>query len=141
NRNVCSITVDALGAEGAANSSTNSLGGSIPGLGGEATATIPVTPGETLSVMVGGQGEPGVNGSGPGAGGFNGGGSGGATTGGIGSNPGSGGGGASDIRRGTDRLVVAGGGGGAGNSGTAGEALGGAGGGTTGGDGTGDLDV
>src|SRR5437868_631623 len=78
--NVCSITVDASGAEGAANSATNSLGGSIPGLGGEATATIPVTPGETLSVMVGGQGEPGVNGSGPGAGGFNGGGSGGATT-------------------------------------------------------------
>ena len=137
---VCSVTVDALGAQGGANSATNSLGGSIPGLGGEAQATVAVTPGETLIVVVGTQGAPGVNGSGPGDGGFGGGGDGGNSTGAIGSNPGSGGGGASAVVRGTDPLVIAGGGGGAGNSGSAGEANGGAGGGTSGGNGTGNLD-
>jgi hypothetical protein len=133
---VCSVTVDALGAEGGANSGTDSLGGSLPGLGGEAQATITVTPGETLTVVVGGRGGDGQNGSGPGAGGFNGGGAGGNSSGAIGTNPGSGGGGASDVRRGTDPLVVAGGGGGAGNSGT----NGGAGGGDAGTGGTGNLD-
>ena len=120
----------AFGAQGGANSATNSLGGSIPGIGGEAEATISVTPGETLTVIVGGQGGPGVNGFGPGDGGFGGGGDGGNSSGLNGTNPGSGGGGASAVVRSTEPLVVAGGGGGAGNSGTAGEANGGAGGGT-----------
>lgn len=56
---VCSVSVTADGAQGGANSATNSLGGSIPGLGGEAQATVPVTPGETLVVVVGTQGAPG----------------------------------------------------------------------------------
>ena len=60
---VCSVTVDAFGAEGGANPSTDTLGGSIPGLGGEATATITVTPGETLTVVVGGEGVGGANGT------------------------------------------------------------------------------
>jgi hypothetical protein len=88
------------------------------GKGGEATATIPVTPGEMLQVNVGGKGGDGANGPG-GAGGFNGG-----AAGGVGccSGPG-GGGGASDVRRDTDasgafalaeRIIVAGGGGGRG---------------------------
>ena len=113
---------------------TDTLGGSIPGLGGEATATLTVTPGETLTVLVGGEGVGGANGTGPGAGGFNGGGAG------AGFNPGSGGGGSSDIcghhrargRRWRRRRRELG------------HARGGerrCGGGTTGGDGTGDLDV
>jgi hypothetical protein len=131
---VCSVTVSAFGAGGGANESTKGLGGSLPGAGGEVEATIDVFPGETLTVVVGGKGGAGTNGVGPGAGGFNGGGAGGS-----GDNPGSGGGGASDVRRGTERVVVAGGGGGAGNSGEPGEANGGNGG-PTGTDGTGNLD-
>src|SRR4051794_41000802 len=137
---VCSVTVDVFGAEGGANSATNSLGGSLPGLGGEATATLAVNAGDTLTVIVGGQGGPGTNGSGPGAGGFGGGGAGGNSSGDLGTNPGSGGGGASAVEVNGDLSVIAGGGGGAGNSGSPGEANGGAGGGTTGGDGTGNLD-
>jgi hypothetical protein len=73
--------------------------------GGSVTATIPVTPGESLGVYVGGAAVGA-------AGGFNGGGN----SGGGGCN--SGGGGASDIRQGgnavANRVVVAGGGGGSG---------------------------
>ncbi|HEY3670803.1 MAG TPA: glycine-rich protein [Acidimicrobiia bacterium] len=137
---VCSVTIDAFGAQGGANSATDSLGGSLPGLGGEANATLVVSPGDKLTVIVGGQGGPGVNGSGPGAGGFGGGGAGGNSSGLTGTNPGSGGGGASAVLLNADISVIAGGGGGAGNSGTSGEANGGGGGGTTGGDGTGNLD-
>jgi hypothetical protein len=111
---VSQITVDAFGAQG----------GGGGGLGGRATATFSVTPGETLQVTVGGQGLD--IGFGTGSGGFNGGGSGG---GGFGQTTAPGGGGASDVRRGAAgfdaRVVVAGGGGG--------RAEGGAGGGTTGG--------
>ena len=72
-QNVSKVTVDALGARGAG---TN-------GAGARVLATIPVTPGETLAVYVGGQGNAangGYNGgasggpSGPGQGGFGGGG-------------------------------------------------------------------
>jgi hypothetical protein len=101
-KNVTMLTVDALGAKGAA----------IGGLGARALATIPVTPGETLAVYVGGQGNAGN-------GGYNGGGSGGAGTSGSG---GFGGGGASDVREGgdklTDRVLIAAGGGGMGGGGS-----------------------
>jgi hypothetical protein len=115
---VTQIAVTAYGAEG---------GGSISagGHGGFVTATIPVTPGETLTVSVGGK-PPDALGYfiEPVAGGFNGGGG--------SAGCGAGGGGASDVRRGSTKLVVAGGGGGTANGGSG---RGGAGGGTTGADG------
>lgn len=102
---VTSIRIDASGAQGG--TGRNSTAG---GLGGRVEATIAVTPGETLTVLVGGLGQDGGNG----AAGFNGGGAGG----GVGGTSGAGGGGATDIRRGAglaDRLIVAGGGGASGN--------------------------
>lgn len=103
---VTSIDVTLSGAQGDSPS-----GGGTGGLGGSVSATIAVTPGEVLQVMVGGSGS---------VGGFNGGGRGAGT-----------GGGASDIRRPAfstssscayalncsvaQRVVVAGGGGGGGN--------------------------
>ena len=129
---VCSVTIDAFGAQGG-NPSTSG-GGSQPGLGGQATAEIDTTPGKTLTVLVGGTGGDASGGVG-GTAGFNGGGAGGT----AGSNGGGGGGGASEVRRGAQRLVVAGGGAGGGGFGDTGEGLGGDGGGTTGGGGTGNL--
>ena len=114
---VTRLTIDVRGAQG---------GGVAPdvkgGLGGEATQTIPVTPGAVLQVRVGGMGADAFNGA---AGGFNGGGNGTRENGG-------GGGGASEV----EGLIVAGGGGGGGNQ-TAGNkpASGGTGGGVAGGDG------
>ncbi len=92
--------------------------GSPGGVGDQVKADLQVTPGQTLYVEVGGDGQ---NSAGGGAGGFNGG----AAGGGGGSPIAAGGGGASDIRtapRSTGlspdtRLVVAGGGGGGGGSG------------------------
>jgi hypothetical protein len=118
---VMSVTFTAFGAQG------GGFGTVTPGgLGGSATSTLSVTPGQVLQVNVGGAGgnqfTPVPNG------GFNGGGSGGAAD-----NTGAGGGGASDVRTPpfalADRIVVGGGGGGTGNS------IGGAGGGTAGGQG------
>ena len=124
---VTSLTVDAFGAQGGA-----STDGTAGGLGGEATATIPVTPNETLEVDVGCQPDA----ANPASGGFNGGGASGTGVGALGG-AGGGGGGASDVRQGgsalTDRVVVAGGGGGGG--GAIGSCSGGAGGGLDGGDG------
>lgn len=124
---VCAVTVNMYGAEGA------DAGGSIvAGKGGRTTATIAVTPGESLGVYVGGTptGDEIL-------GGFNGGGDAG-----IGTNNesrGEGGGGGSDVRQGgselSDRVVVAGGGGGRSN----GSGNGGDGGGETGVDGTGNA--
>jgi gliding motility-associated-like protein len=101
---VTSITVVAAGAKG---------GGINGGNGARITATLTVTPGQTLNIYVGGQG-----GLGNASGGWNGGGTGHA------SNPANaaynsgGGGGASDIRIGgtalANRVLVAGGGGGRG---------------------------
>ncbi|MFY9719144.1 MAG: hypothetical protein WAK16_05805 [Candidatus Cybelea sp.] len=95
------LTIVALGAAGGGD--TN-LGCAHTGRGGRVHAVISVTPGERLTIYVGGQGLTsggGYNGGAPGAG--------------SGSN---GGGGASDVRvsRGGlhDRIVVAGGGGGTG---------------------------
>jgi Ca2+-binding RTX toxin-like protein len=120
---VTQATFDLYGAQGAGIASVDEAGG----LGGRATATIPVTPGASIQVNVGGQG---LNETG----GFNGGG--GAISGGAG------GGGASDIRIGgtalTDRVLVAGGGGGAGVDFCTGDgAAGGGGGGLTGSPGSG----
>jgi hypothetical protein len=90
------IAVVALGAHGA---------GSPEAYGGRVHAIIPVTPGETLAVYVGG------NASGT-TGGFNGGANGGTG----GSEGAQGGGGATDVREGGtslgDRIIVSGGGGG-----------------------------
>jgi hypothetical protein len=103
-------------------------GASAGAYGGLVTATIPVTPGESLAVFVGGR-----NIYGPG--GFNGGGAGGSNGRSSSSGPGEGGGGASDVRQGGDalanRVVVAGGAGGFGYA-----AKGGAGGGPVGGAGS-----
>jgi glycine rich protein len=120
---VKAVMVAASGAAGSA----GAYGGTA-GDGGTTTATITVTPGETLAIFVGGQG---VISTGSGAaGGFNGGG--------AGTLHGSGGGGASDVRQGGDALanrVVVAGGGGAGDAGN-----GGAGGDTTGASGGASVD-
>ena len=132
---VCSLTIDTSGAQGG--NWVAPGGPSNPGgLGGRATATIPVTPGETLIVRVGGRGDdapfPTVDALGDAGrdraaapdvgvaefanGGFNGGGD---SADGL-STPAAGGGGGSDVRQGGDalehRVVVAGGGGGSGGT-------------------------
>ncbi len=106
---VTSVTIQAFGAQGNANAAGVSQGG----LGGSASGTLAVTPGETLFINVGGGGTTSVTG------GFNGGGNGG-TTGTCLTAPGGGGGGASDVRQianalANRRIVAAGGGGTAGN--------------------------
>lgn len=124
---VTSIAVEAAGAQAGGGFGSGLAGAN----GGTVTATIAVTPGESLRIFVGGAGETGHHFAG-GAGGFNGG----ATGGGNGYPGGGGGGGASDVRRASyalaDRLVVAGGGGGSGANNLGEAAAGGAGGGTTG---------
>ena len=127
---VCSITVVAVGARGGDSFEDNQPGFGAPG--GSATATMPVTPGETLTVVVGGAGETPVDtdatddergaqvvpaaGTQGNAGGFNGGGDGG-----DGPNPGGGGGGLTELQRAGVAVVIAGGGGGAGGYQTAGD--------------------
>jgi hypothetical protein len=151
------VTFDVFGAEGGSAVDDSTVPGTIVALGGrggEALAGFPVTPGQTIQIVVGGRGE---NSSGVtrGTGGFNGGGNG--DSGGIysGSNRpttvfygGAGGGGASDVRMGpcassltcalADRVVVGGGGGGAGGEPDQPGSAGGAGGGLSGGTGVGD---
>lgn len=117
---VTQVEIEACGARG------GSGGGDVPGSGGRGarvTATLSVTPGETLSILAGGSGEDGEglkdDGAIGGAEGFNGGGQGGSVDGGNDDAiSGAGGGGASDVRQGgtalADRVVVAGGGGGGG---------------------------
>jgi Glycine rich protein len=125
---VTELTVDAFGAQGGQSAGDDPASG---GLGGEAIATIAVSPGEVLVLMVGGRGAAGA--PTPAAGGFNGGGAGGTAVGTPGFG-GGGGGGASDVRQGgtslADRVVVAGGGGGGGAEGST--CTGGGGGGMTG---------
>jgi hypothetical protein len=117
---VCSIWIEASGAQGGDVNNTESEPSIPGGLGGRAEARLGVTPGETLWVNVGGAGEDALDNA-RGEGGFNGGGDGGAA--GIGDAAdfeaaGGGGGGASDVRQGGDgldeRVLVAGGGGGGG---------------------------
>lgn len=109
---VTSIDVDVMGAEGghATGDAVGWSNGPVDvsgGDGGRVTATLSVTPGETLYIFVGGQGSLT-------AGGFNGGGDPASCSG--TEVIASGGGGASDIRQGgtglAERVVVAGGGGG-----------------------------
>ena len=111
---VTSIIVTAQGAIGGLNSDEITYP-DRPGYGARVRATMAVTPGQVLSIYVGGQGSDGNTLAG-GSGGYNGGGAGGYN--GAGSIAGGGGGGATDIRLGgnalTDRILVAAGGGGAG---------------------------
>ena len=110
---ITSVVVAAYGGQGA-NAQDRLSTAHAGGLGGTATGTLTVTPGETLYVNVGGQGN--TNGSG----GFNGGASGGTSTAGTSCSggPAGGGGGMSDVRRGGSALsnivIAAGGGGGSG---------------------------
>ena len=145
---VCQVTIDAIGARGGNGGSNPALAAHQGGLGGQAIATIDVTPFEVLHVFVGGRGQDvqiasGQTTSTGGAGGINGGAAGGTTTQGAPTDSnrlqsGAGGGGGSDVRQGgfalADRVVVGGGGGGAGASSTN-TTIGGTGGGTTGGNG------
>jgi hypothetical protein len=130
---VTSLDVIAIGARGADGEAGDGFSGT-PGTGGRGarvTATLDVTPGQTLYIEVG---EPGAVGPGPCNGGERDGGPGGANGGGAGGRGrcfgygGGGGGGASDVRTapassggltglpGDPRLVVAGGGGGGGST-------------------------
>jgi hypothetical protein len=133
------LLVDMEGANGGANVHwPNYTYKEIPGNGGRTKCYLPVTPGQSINVYVGGAGtQGGMSGTTPvaGVGGYNGGGNGTyySTTYAAG-----GGGGASDIRIGgtalSNRKVVAGGGGGAGHylTTTVGYSFGGNGGGLTG---------
>jgi Glycine rich protein len=118
---VCRVRIEAAGASGGLQGAAGT-----PGLGARVSATVGVSPAETLLLYVGGQGEAAV-GTTPGRGGWNGGGDGGAAIDGADGRPGragSGGGGATDVRRGAarldDRILVAGGGAGGGGGGIVG---------------------
>jgi hypothetical protein len=104
---VCAVTIRAAGAGGGGEAE-----GASGGSGGLAVATLPVTPGQTLTVRVGeagGDGPPFGQGPEPGgAGGAPGGGDGGS-----GDFPAGGGGGFSDVRSGSVVLALGAGGGGA----------------------------
>ncbi|MGI8557726.1 MAG: fibronectin type III domain-containing protein [Solirubrobacteraceae bacterium] len=115
----------------AAGAGDNSADATTGGSGATVTADIPVTPGSTLYLEVGGNGRDGSVAPYSAAGGFNGGGVGGLDASGSGFK--GGGGGASDLRTAScgtrcagsaasldSRLVIAGGGGGAGGSASAG---------------------
>jgi hypothetical protein len=111
---ISTIQVSLYGAQG---------GGPNGGQGGASFADLVVTPGESLSIFIGGQGGfVSTTNGGTASGGFNGGGLG--RTNGIGA----GGGGATDIRRAGTKLIVARGGGGGStcNGGVGGGATGGA---------------
>ncbi len=105
---VSSINITTLGAEGGAGAiGGNGSAGGAGGRGSRATGTLAVTPGQVLTIFVGGAG-------GAPTAGFNGGGTGGNANSG-------GGGGASDVRfpgaSSADRIIVAGGGAGGGRGG------------------------
>ncbi len=109
------IAVSVSGAQGGAGSGRTFSPSAAGGEGARVQATVPVTSGQTLAVLVGGAGVRGF-----GAGGFNGGGTGSNGEGDV-ATLSSGGGGASDLRVAPfglgQRLVVAGGGGGGGGNG------------------------
>ncbi len=107
---VTEISVKAWGA-GGGGGSTNSSSGGAGGGAGFVEGTIAVTPGETLTLKVGGAGKAGLVSGGSGVGGLNGGGAGGP---GCTSYCAGGGGGYSGIFRESSPLFVAAGGGGGG---------------------------
>lgn len=122
---VTSISVTLNGAGGGSGGQGNTAS-----TGGQTTGTMSVTPGQVLTIYVGGAGG---NGSGTGTGGtagYNGGGAGGGANSGL--PAGGGGGGSSMIKSGTTLLAAAGGGGGGAGYGTGSTAAGGNGGGTSG---------
>lgn len=125
---ISTITFDVQGAAGGGD---NVVTSPVAGKGGRIQGTLAVTPGQTLNLFIGGQGQPGTTSTA--AGGFNGGGNAYYYPG-VGS--GGAGGGASDIRVGgtalSNRVVVAGGGGGSGWDSPLGELAGGDGGGLVG---------
>jgi len=125
---VSQITIDAFGAQGGGGCCNAGLASrSAGGSGGRIVATVAVTAGDLLTILVGGAGQDGASGI---AGGYNGGGRGGVSFFQLAPN-GGGGGGASAVTRAGTAMVIAGGGGGGGTfNGVAGGA-GGAGGGTT----------
>jgi hypothetical protein len=129
--NVTTVAVTARGAQGGAGTTQGRTAFISGGNGAEVRSLLAVTPGQVLSVYVGGMGGTAPNSSTAGAAGYNGGGIPG-TGDGYGM-MGGGGGGASDVRTGGtalgDRVVVAGGGGGGG------QAVGGGGGAPNGADG------
>jgi len=136
---VTQVRIDAAAAQGGSGETDDGLDDG--GDGGEIEATIDVTPGETLTVVVGGKGISPKHDFEVAAGGFNGGGD--AR---ISEHAGGGGGGASDVRQGSgsldDRVVIAGGGGGGGGGHQSGDSgLGGSGGGMTGGNGHNGLGI
>ncbi len=108
---ITSIQIEAWGAQGQA-TVIESYSPAIGGLGGYSKGNLAVTPGQVLTIYVGGQGVAGSTSfNGGGVGGF------GTPSDGLGGYAGSGGGG-SDVRVGgvalADRVIVAGGGGGGG---------------------------
>lgn len=115
---VYSATFVLDGAQGGSASCPSAASG---GYGAQLTATLAVTPGEKLEVVVGGEGSQLF----PGFPGYNGGGYGETS----GAGPSGGGGGASDVLQAGTPLLVAGGGGGAGACGSIGLEAGGRGGG------------
>ncbi len=133
---VNSITVQAWGAGGASGGG-DTYSGSEGGGGAYSTSVLSVTPGSSLTIIVGGGGVQGgacQAGSGAGAGGFglgNGGSGGNPGTSGC-SGPGGGGGGGTGIMNGASILIVAGGGGGGGGGGNNGGGSQGGGGGQAG---------
>ena len=134
---VTHVTIKAYGGGTPSFSDGPSGPSSAGNLGGLLQAEIPVRPGETLAIYVGGAGQLTVSGAG-GSGGFNGGAAGGTGAYNDGySDGGTGGGGASDVREGgtklKNRVLIAGGAGGGGTAvGFYGAGDGGVGGGLTG---------
>ena len=117
---VTSVTVKVWGAGGQYGSDGSGSGSSIPGgYGGYARGTLAVTPGQVLTIVVGGTGGRTITENTYAAGGYNGGGNSYCNILGASYGPGvGGGGGGTDVRAGgsavTNRVIVAGGGGGGG---------------------------
>ncbi len=109
---VTQISVDVVGATGGTDAGGS---GCVPGRGGEITATVPVTPGQTLALLVGGAGVNASGGQG-GAAGAAGGGAGGSAGATEFASGGGGGGGETSLSAPGAPLVVAGGGGGCASS-------------------------
>ncbi len=131
--NVTKITVELYGAAGGGQTGGEGIQGvgpALAGQGGYVKGDVVVTPGETLTLVLGGS--PGT--STRVSAGSNGGATGGAGGGGISPalEPGFGGGGMTEIRRGATKLAVAGGGGGGGGGFSINGSKGGNGGGTAG---------